>query len=210
MNLFDIHTHRYGSGIETTILNSTSYISGRYISVGLHPWDIDGEWKGRLHEIAKAADAENVAAIGECGFDKIKSPADIATQTDIFILQAELAEKVAKPLLIHCVKGFDELIAACRSIKPKQPWIIHGFRGNSHQAAQLIKCGFYLSLGERFNADTARSIPDERLFIESDESEKEIAVIYREIATARGCSIEELDDIVTSNIGKVFNLVSTR
>ena len=95
MNLFDIHTHRYGSGIETTILNSTSYISGRYISVGLHPWDIDGEWKGRLHEIAKAADAENVAAIGECGFDKIKSPADIATQTDIFILQAELAEKVA-------------------------------------------------------------------------------------------------------------------
>ena len=199
MNFFDIHTHKNSSGEDSSILNSTSYIAGRYISVGLHPWDINGDWKEILYGIEKTAHAGNVVAIGECGFDKIKSSADTATQTEIFMHQARLAEKTAKPLIIHCVKGFDELIAAYKSVKPKQAWIIHGFRGNSQQACQLIRCGFYLSLGEYFNTEAARAIPDERLFIESDESVKDIADIYREIAEARGIPVNELKKIINEN-----------
>ena len=88
MNFFDIHTHKNSSGEDSSILNSTSYIAGRYISVGLHPWDINGDWKEILYGIEKTAHAENVVAIGECGFDKIKSSADTATQSEIFMHQA--------------------------------------------------------------------------------------------------------------------------
>ena len=204
MKFFDIHTHNRDADKNCSISNRASYIAGRNISIGLHPWDIDGEWIKKLGEIEQAATAGNVLAIGECGFDKIKSPADIKVQAEIFHRHALIAEKVSKPLIIHCVKGVDELIAAYRSINPKQPWIIHGFRGNSLQAGQLIRYGFHISLGEHFNADTAKEIPAERLFIESDESGKEIAFIYSSIASERGCSIEELDKIVTSNVIRTF------
>lgn len=208
MIFFDIHTHNRDTDRKHSISNSASYIAGRYISIGLHPWDIDSEWNRRLDEIEKAAYSDNVLAIGECGFDKIKSPAETDTQKEIFHLHALIAEKVSKPLIIHCVKCTDELIAAYREIKPRQPWIIHGFRGNSQQAGQLVRCGFHISLGEHFNTDAARAIPAERLFIESDESEKDIEGIYRSIAAERGCSIEELDRIVTSNVIRTFREIA--
>ena len=207
MKFFDIHTHKHDTDWKHSISNSASYIAGRYISIGLHPWDIDSEWTKRLDDIEKAAYADNILAIGECGFDKIKSPARIEIQREVFLRHAIVAEKVSKPLVIHCVKGMDELIAAYREINPGQPWIIHAFRGNSQQAVQFIRCGFHISLGEHFNPAAAMTIPLERLFIESDESNKEISEIYRSIAAARGCSVEELDRTVTSNVIRTFSKI---
>ena len=94
--------------------------------------------------------------------------------------------------MIHCVKAYNELIPIHKAISPKQAWIIHGFRGKPAQAEQLIRAGFYISLGEQFNPDSAKAIPAERLFIESDESNVAIADIYAAVAQARGTTVEEL------------------
>ena len=50
------------------------------------------------------------------------------------------------------------------------PWIIHGFRGKPQLAEALIRQGFYLSLGERYNPMSAAVIPIDRLLAESDGS----------------------------------------
>ena len=202
MDFFDIHTHNKECDSHSSILNSNGYITGRRISLGIHPWNISSDWEEQFAIIRADACKENVCAIGECGTDKLKSPANEELQQEVFRAHATLAEEAGKPLIIHCVKGFDTIIALHKEISPKQAWIIHGFRGKPQQAEQLIKNGFYISFGDKFNIDSVKATPLERLFIESDESKKSIDKIYDEIAKVKGCSIAELCAAIMHNAVK--------
>lgn len=202
MELLDIHTHNKECDSQSSILNSNGYITGRRISMGIHPWNISSDWEKHFAIIRANACKENVCAIGECGTDKLKSPANEELQQEVFRAHATLAEEAGKPLIIHCVKGFDTIIALHKEISPKQAWIIHGFRGKPQQAEQLIKNGFYISFGDKFNIDSVKATPLERLFIESDESKKSIDKIYDEIAKVKGCSIAELCAAIMHNAVK--------
>lgn len=199
MLLFDIHTHNKASNPATAILSSCSWLPDRLISTGIHPWEITDNHEEQLAVVREAAMHRNTIAIGECGLDFLKSTATPEVQEQIFIAHAKLAEEYKKPLIIHCVKAFDRLIALRKIIAPQQPWIIHGFRGKPQQAAQLIKAGFHISLGEHFNRESAKSIPADKLFIESDESRLPIADIYAAVAGARGITTEELARLTEAN-----------
>ena len=196
----DIHTHRRRGDAYPTILNTQEEATDGTISVGIHPWYVDKGWKERFHTIEELAKAPNVVAIGECGIDKVHSAVTPEIQENAFRAHIALSERLQKPLIIHCVKAYETIIALRKEIKPRQTWIIHAFRGKPQQAAQLTKAGLYLSLGEHFNEESARSIPADRLFIESDDSEIPIENIYSAIASARGCSVEELIRTVQENL----------
>lgn len=199
MTFIDIHTHNGATGTSATIFNSPNYIEGRRISLGIHPWEIEERWQERFRAIEEVAGNSNVVAIGECGIDHLKSAVSIEVQKEVLHAHALLAARVKKPLILHCVKGIDEIVAMHRSFADGQPWIIHGFRGKPQQAMQLTKVGFYISLGENFNKETARDIPADRLFIESDESRLPIEEIYRRVAEARNISTGELAMQITAN-----------
>ena len=191
MTLIDIHTHN--NAARNAIYSSgTLYRADRKISVGIHPWHINANWQSEFAAIAGFAGKSNVVAIGECGLDMLKSPTPVELQEEILKAHILLAEEVQKPLILHCVKAYDRLIALRKEMKPQQAWILHGFRGKPQQTEQLIKAGFHISLGEKFNPDSARFIPADRLFIESDESNAAIADIYAAVAWAKGADIEEL------------------
>ena len=192
MEFIDIHTHNNTPACRTIYNNGTEYVAGRSISLGIHPWYISDKWRDDLAAIATLAKEEKVVAIGECGLDTLKSTAAIGLQEEIFKAHILLSEALQKPLIIHCVKAFDRLIALRKETKPAQAWILHGFRGKPQQAGQLIKAGFHISLGERFNPDSAKAIPIDRLFIETDESGCSIKEIYAAIAVAKGMGLEEL------------------
>lgn len=199
MSFIDIHTHN-STPAEHTIYNcGTSYTADRSISVGIHPWHINDNWKSEFTAIAEYAKADNVVAIGECGLDTLKSPATIELQEEILKAHILLAEELQKPLIIHCVKAYDRLIALHKEQKPQQAWILHGFRGKPQQAEQLIRAGLYISLGEKFNPESAKVIPMEKLFIESDESNAAIADIYTAIAVAKDTPCKELAQQIMAN-----------
>ena len=202
MTLFDVHTHNDRTDDKHTIYNSNEYIEDRKISIGIHPWDINDGWEEHFAAIRSEAYKDNVCTIGECGIDKLRSHTTIETQLKVFKAHALLAEEVQKPLIIHCVKGLDEITAIHKEIAPKQAWIIHGFRGKPQQAEQLVKNGFYISFGEMFNAESLRTTPKEKLFIESDESQTGINEIYRRIAETLDCTIEELATTIMQNVEK--------
>lgn len=115
-----------------------------------------------------------------------------------------MAEAVCKPLVIHAVKAQAELIQLKRELKPRVPWIIHGFRGKVQLAQDLVRHGLYLSFGARYQEETLRQIPLDRLFLETDESEVSIASLYEEAARLRGLSCSELREAVSCNIHRVF------
>lgn len=191
MRLIDIHTH--SKEREASILNcSADEDITRICSVGLHPWDIDDNWESKIARIEEQATNSKVVAIGECGFDYIKGRAVKELQETVFKAHINIAEKSGKPLIVHLVKGEEELLKVAKRVPHSCTWIIHGFRGKQQQAEQLLRAGFYLSFGEKFNSEALLFTPIERLFVESDESKKSIADIYSAIAKVKGISTCEL------------------
>jgi TatD DNase family protein len=208
VDFFNIHTH-VSVHPESEILSlapeelSTDNRSF-YASVGIHPWTLteenaDIQWE-TLHESIKD---KRIVAIGECGLDKLKGPS-MELQTAVFKQEAALAEDSSLPLIIHCVKAFNELIQLKKEISPCQPWIIHGFRGKLPLALDCIRHGFYLSIGSHFQENTLKAIPLDRLFIETDESEESIGSIYQRIAETKGISQQELIEAINKNLREVF------
>ena len=207
-DFFNIHTH-VSIHPESEILSlapeelSTDNRSF-YASVGIHPWTLteenaDIQWKALCESIKD----KRIVAIGECGLDKLKGPS-MELQTAVFKQEAALAEDSSLPLIIHCVKAFNELIQLKKEISPCQPWIIHGFRGKLPLALDCIRHGFYLSIGSHFQENTLKAIPLDRLFIETDESEESIESIYQRIAEIKGISQQELLEAINKNVREVF------
>ena len=199
MTLIDIHTHNSIIADRTIFNSGTIYIAGRNISIGIHPWHIGNDWKEKFASIAGFAKEKNVVAIGECGLDMLKSPAPIELQEEIFKAHVELSEEMQKPLIIHCVKAHDRIIALHKELKPQQAWILHGFRGKPQQALQLVRAGLYISLGEKFNPESVNAIPMEKLFIETDESPLPLTEIYAAVAAAKGTTKEQLAQQIAIN-----------
>ena len=168
----DIHSHVHrGPRILTNLEpgdDIDTALGEAWYSVGIHPWSTteavdDATWA----ELERMAADPRVIAIGEAGLDALRG-ADEATQEAIFRRQAALSERMELPLIIHCVKGYGRLIALRKELRPRQRWIVHGFRGKPELARQLLAAGFDISLGEKHNPATAEIIPPERLFRESD------------------------------------------
>lgn len=206
----DIHTHhnRYGAIISTTP-DEFHPQPGKYYSVGLHPWSLSEASKESIAQLEAAVSHEQVVAVGETGLDKIKSGVNYEEQLIYFEKQIRLSEQWHKPLVIHAVKSYDDIIRIHKAKHPAQPWIIHGFRGKPETAAQLLREGLYLSFGEYYNHETLKSIPLDRLFLETDEGQMTIDKLYRKAAHIRNLSPHRLHKAIAANVARIFPLQSS-
>ncbi|MBC7775331.1 MAG: TatD family hydrolase [Phycisphaerae bacterium] len=181
-------------------------------SVGLHPWYLEGIGL----EVAKSWLNEQAAlpatiAIGESGLDKVcQTPWDL--QVLAFQHCVEFSESAGKPLIIHCVRAFSEIIALKKDWKPRQTWIFHGFDKNIQTAARVLRAGCCLSFGAalfRENshaAESLRATPADRFFLETDDAGISIKAIYERAAFLRGVELRELEEMVKGNLERVFEI----
>lgn len=197
--LVDIHTHNSQTFACTAIRNITFLEAESFLfeqekglfSIGFHPWFADTYSVELFENLEKYASHKRVIAIGECGLDK-NSDVPYEIQLLVFEKQISLSEKVHKPLIIHCVGYFNELFALKKTLHPTQLWIIHGFRGKPQLAEQALKAGCALSFGERYNEESVRVTPLDKLFVETDESTQSIKDIYKRLTTLKVCKTAEL------------------
>lgn len=185
----DIHSHDIYPDTDKIInLNyDQDILEDGYYSIGIHPWKTDNikfDIKSAITKLKEKASDNRIIAIGECGIDKLKGT-DIQIQIDVFVHHIKISEELHKPLIIHAVKSFNELIHLKEKYKPTQQWIIHGFRGKPQLAQKLINKNFYLSFGEFFNEETVKIIPKERLYYETDQSSLSILEIREKIDKLR-------------------------
>jgi TatD DNase family protein len=113
--------------------------------------------------------------------------------------------------VIHCVKAWEELLAAHKKFKPDLPWLVHGFRGKKELGQQLIKRGMYLSFWFDFiirpeSMELIKSLPKERIFLETDGADISITEIYQKVSAHLELPGEMLKKIVFSNFIKFFKL----
>jgi len=216
----DIHTHRFVSANDILAVENvfaadipkSKTISERLFSAGLHPWHINIlDFEKDLAGIEAFAHHPQILAFGEAGLDKL-CKVDFKLQEIVFLKQLESAAKTEKPMIIHCVKAFQEIISMYQKAKSKTTLIFHGFNNNRQIAESLIKQGFYLSFGhallnQKSNAFRIfRQIPDDRFFLETDDSGNSIEEIYAEAARIKGISILEMKSMVFKNFENCFKI----
>ena len=134
MTIRDVHTHNLhaGPGAIINIEPDTPLPPEGTFSTGVHPWR--SSEAGTLWPLVEKTAADpRIAAIGECGLDRLRG-APLPRQAELLRLHALLAERLRKPLIVHCVRAWAELLAAHRAIRPAQPWIIHGFPGGDRKS----------------------------------------------------------------------------
>jgi TatD DNase family protein len=179
-------------------------IPHRFYSAGIHPCQVDQNYQQQIEQLRSFAAFSWVVAIGEAGLDKRYST-NAELQRKAFIEMALLAEQIQKPLIIHCVKAWQEIIALHKSLRPSVPWMIHGFRGKPILAQSLLNQGFYLSHGDKFNPDSVRATPLNRLCIETDESAVSIETLYRQIAFQKHLPVH----VLLENANELFRYLDT-
>lgn len=214
ISYIDIHTHH---GFENDVIyllnlpvDFQTIPIDKFFTIGVHPWFItEKNVKAQLDRINELNSNKNMFAIGECGLDKLIN-VPFNSQQRIFIEQLKIAEENKKPVIIHCVKAFDEVIKIKKEMKLSVPLIIHGFNNNKQIAQQLLKNGFYLSLGKELlksnsNASKVISlIPLEKLFLETDDANISIKTIFAAAASHLQIDIEVLKEQIYINFKKVF------
>lgn len=212
MMKFNIHTHK-SSAIEDVIEIVNQYPNEfdktvKWFSIGIHPWYIDEEKNDEyLKIIEEKLQCDNCLALGECGLDKrIEIP--LENQIAVFEKQLVLAQLYKKPVILHCVSAYQEVIEIKKRLKIDVPMIIHGFSKNSQVAQSLLENGFYLSFGKYLlrNPELAvvfEQVPNDKFFLETDTIEETISEVYKKASQIKNINIEEQ---VESTFFEVFNL----
>ena len=215
MIYYDIHTHHVPAApdviaIVNTLIGVDSVPNALpdplplFRSVGIHPCYIYNV-EEQLAELRRQAVQLRVVAIGETGLDK-RAATPLAQQMELFRASADLSEKHSLPLIIHCVRAWDELIALRRALRPRQTWIIHGFRGGAEQARQLLRQGFLLSFGEHFHPDAVRAAYPDHFFAETDEHGADIHIVYARLADTLRLPLSALIAQLACNVHTHFSL----
>ncbi|WP_297337305.1 TatD family hydrolase [Algoriphagus sp.] len=213
MSAIDFHTHQLSAS--TVILNREGFegdeASIEYFSIGLHPWALSDNWREKWEKLKKLSENPNCLAIGEAGFDRIKG-ADLELQQPAFESQCQLAQKLNIPLILHCVRGHDLLLAYLKKTKNPPQIIWHGWNLKPHLAEELLDFPVSFSFGKQLllpESNAAKWLtrcPGKRIFLETDDSNLAIAEIYKSASLILQLPCEQLAQLTKEN----WNRISSR
>ena len=205
--LIDIHSHIRDDNYLTIVNKSDSNVlESDCFSFGIHPWNAS-EIEDNFLNFENEITSKKCLAIGEIGLDKLKGPS-IEIQKKTFLKQIEISEKYELPIIIHCVKSWNEIFEIKKSLNPKQTWIFHGFN-KVGILNEVLKSDVYISIGSSILTniklqEIVNLIPNNRLFLETDDSNLDIFEIYKKVSEIKKIPLSELEQIIEQNFKRVF------
>ena len=199
----DIHTHLDNQSV-IKIVND-NFEEKILTTVGIHPWEVGviaNEVPRDLQSLGMTT------AIGEVGLDKAHKET-FEKQIEVFEEMIRLSESYKKPMIIHCVRAYSEIIEIRKKTRATMPWVIHGFNSSVETMRQLLRHDMYISLGEILyrNENQAvkilKNIPLGRLFLETDVSGRDIKDVYSMAASLLECDLDFLCRQIFENYGRL-------
>lgn len=205
----------------------TQYPDCLYPMVGLHPEEVRADWREQLAAI-KSLLEPRIIAIGEVGLDYYWSREFEQEQLEAFEEQVRWSAETQLPLMIHCRKAQNELVAILKKYAQDLPGgVFHCFTGNDQEAEQLLQFDrFVLGIGGVLTFKKShlpevlpRVVPLDRIVIETDApymapvpmrgQRNEPAFtryVLQRLAEAYGVSSEEMADKTNANCKRVFGV----
>ncbi len=201
-----------------------------YLSVGLHPLDMDKWGTATAAQIAElAASDPRVVAIGETGLDFYKAD-DEVVQRQAFWRQLTIARSLGLPVIVHCrdaAKATADMIQEFQRTVGPITGVMHCWAGAPEETQWFLDLGFYISFSGIVtfkNAHqvkaSAQMVPSDRLLVETDcpflspepmrkERRNQPAFVHHVaayLAELRQVEFDALAQATTENAATLFNL----
>lgn len=195
-----------------------------YFAAGIHP-DSAGQVDGGLKEIEGLCRLDKCVALGEIGLDYHYSDGfDKETQKKAFLAQMELATAVKLPVQIHARDCTEDMLKILRQVKLPYGGVMHCFSGSKETAAELLKLGFYLSLGGTVTFKNAKNVqevatlvPLDRFLTETDSpyltphpfrgqvnQPKNVGLVTQKISELKNIDVAEIARLARVNAKTLF------
>jgi TatD DNase family protein len=205
-----------------------------YPMFGLHPEEVRANWREQLAAIRPflTLSPSHPLAIGEVGLDFYWSREYEQEQLEAFEEQVRWAVELQLPLMIHCRKAQNELVAILKKYAKDLPGgVFHCFAGNGQEAHQLLEFDrFVLGIGGVLTFKKSHlpevlpaCVPLDRIVLETDapymapvpqRGQRNESAFIRHIITrlaeAYGVTEEVICHQTTSNVERIFHLTSTQ
>jgi TatD DNase family protein len=144
-------------------------------SFGLHPWflpDRSKDWA----EVLRAYLTQTSCAVGEAGLDLWMRNSDLQLQKQILRTHLELATEFQRPITIHCLRAWSELLELLRTAPvPNCGFLLHSYSGPVSMIEEFLPfgayfsfSGYFLNRGKEERAHAFREVPNDRLLVETD------------------------------------------
>lgn len=201
-----------------------------FASVGIHPHEADTHQDLGRAALLEATRHPKVIAIGETGLDYYYDKSDRNAQKSLFRMHIDVARETQLPLIIHTRDAEEDTYAILAEELEKGafPALIHCFTGSTEFAKKMLALGLMISLSGIVtfkNAkplqEVAKSIPDERLLLETDSpflapvphrgkvcEPAFVADTAAFVAALRGIDVEYLEQQTTANFFNLFKKAS--
>lgn len=198
-----------------------------YPMLGLHPEEVRADWREILAQIRQYITSE-VIAIGEVGLDFYWSREFEQEQLLAFEEQVRWSVETGLPLMIHCRKAQNELVAILKHYQKDLPGgVFHCFTGNELEAKELLQFdNFVLGIGGVLTFKKSHlpevlpaAVPLERIVLETDapymapmpkrgqrNEPAFVAMVLHRLAEAYGVSEEEVAAKTNTNCQKILNI----
>lgn len=199
-----------------------------YPMIGLHPEDVKDDYLEVIDKM-KAMMTEEYIAIGEVGLDFYWSREYQQQQLEAFEAQVKWAVECQLPLMIHCRKAQNEMVAILRKYADKLcGGVFHCFTGNQKEAAELLAFdGFVLGIGgvltfksSHLREDLPAVVPLDRIVLETDcpymapvpnrgkrNSSLYLPYVVSAIADIKGVTEEEVISVTEENGLKLYRMI---
>ncbi len=190
-----------------------------YPMLGLHPEDVKADWRDVLAAIKPAL--QSVKAVGEVGLDYYWSREFEKEQLEAFEEQVRWAVEFQLPLMIHCRKAQNEMVAIIKKYHNDLPGgVFHCFTGNEHEAAELLQFDkFVLGIGG-VSTFKKSHLPEVLPAVVTDapymapvpkRGERNepafVAYVLKRLAEAYGVSEEEVAQKTNENVARVLGII---
>ena len=198
-----------------------------YPMIGLHPEDVKADWREVLNALLPAV--QGAIAIGEVGLDYYWSRELEKEQLEAFEEQVRWAVEYQLPLMIHCRKAQNEMVAIIKKYQKELPGgVFHCFTGNEHEAEELLQFDkFVLGIGgvstfkkSHLPEVLPAVVPLDRIVLETDapymapvpkRGERNepafVAYVLKRLAEAYGVNEEEVAQKTNENVARVLGII---
>ena len=197
--------------------------------LGLHPEEVRDDWRAQLAQIKSLlTPPSTLLAIGEIGLDYYWSREFEQQQLEAFEEQVRWAVDMQLPLMIHCRKAQNELVAILKRYADRLPGgVFHCFTGNEQEARQLLEFPqFVLGIGgvstfkkSHLPEVLPACVPLDRIVLETDapymapvpmrgqrNESSFIRHIITRLAQAYQVSEETICEETNKNVARVFGI----
>ena len=198
-----------------------------YPMLGLHPEEVRADWESVLAQLRQYRLLDCIA-IGEVGLDFYWSREFEQEQLLAFEEQVRWSVEMQLPLMIHCRKAQNEMVAILKKYRGDLPGgVFHCFTGNALEAQELLQFDrFVLGIGGVLTFKKSHLpevlptvVPLDRIVLETDapymapvpqrgqrNEPAFVAYVLKRLAEAYGASEEEVARQTNANCEKVLNI----